>query len=403
MESSSTAFRRGSRDRAVRAGLSLSALLLSATAIAASAAAPSSGAEGGRLDQVHVRESKTGRRSLQSGVVVENGLANVRLTRDGKESRVDALAVERIVWGEVSPAFREGELLFERGDFEGAAAKFKLATDTEERAVVKAAARLRAAEALMEQGARDPSRLVDAQAELERFLADHANSRDVPEARQHQARVAWLAGDAARAGALFRSIFEAGAGATPAQGYPPLLCARAGLSAGEALLAAGDSLGAREVLGALKSMLGALKTQVPADSPEASAITAILAEAELGEGFALLANGQVRQAESFFQARLQNPTAVDARTRFGAMLGMAETHMADRNYSAARVLFARVAAIDFTDRDRGARATLRLAQATIELKEPDSPARARKWLDEVAGKFGDTPAAFTARQLLAKL
>lgn len=403
MESPSTAFRRGSRELAQRVGLSLSALFLSATAVVASAVTSAPSAEGGRLDQVYVRESKTGRRSLQSGVVVENGLARVRVTRDGKESRVDALDVERIVWGEVSPAFREGEILFERGDFEGAAAKFKLATDNEERAVVKAAARLRAAESLVEQGARDPSRFAEAQAELERFLADHADSRDVPEARERLARVVWLAGDAARAGALFRSIFEAGAGATPAQGYSPMLCARAGLEAGEALLAAGDSLGAREVLGALKSMLGTLKAQVPADSPESSAIAALLAQAELGEGFALLANGQVRQAESFFQARLQNPTAVDARTRFGAMLGMAETHMADRNYSAARVLFARVAAIDFTDRDRSARATLRLAQASIELKEPDSPARARKWLDEVVGKFGDTPSAFTARELLAKL
>jgi TolA-binding protein len=166
------------------------------------------------------------------------------------------------------------------------------------------------------------------------------------------------------------------------------------------MIAAGDTLASREILGVLKSGIASMRAQVQADSPASEELAALAAEADLGEGYVLIASGQHAQAESFFQSRLQNADSAGPTTRFGAMLGLSEAYAAGKKHAEARILFARVTAIDFTRRDRTARALLRLAQTTLELKESDADARARKWLTELLENYGDTPSASTARGLI---
>ena len=54
-----------------------------------------------------------------------------------------------------------------------------------------------------------------------------------------------------------------------------------------------------------------------------------------------------------------------------------------------------------TDRDREARALVRMAQCSVALTDPKDQARA--WLTEVSERFGDTPWAGKARELLKGL
>jgi TolA-binding protein len=406
MDRSPTVLRRGARRRSldlIRRRSVLSTFLLAAWFAAAPASPAAPVQDGQRPDQVHVHDKERDRRTVVTGVVVENTLTSVRVEREGKETRVDPVEVERITWGTVSPAFREAQVFYDRGDYENAAARFRQATDTEERDVTKAVARWRAGEALLELGASDPSRYAEALEEFQRFLADHPQNRHVPQVRMMQARATRLSGDAKAAGALYKSLYEEGASATPTPGYDRLLCMRAGLEAAESLIEAGETLGAREILGVLKSSISSMQPQVAADSAESEELARLAAEADLGEGYVLIANEQASQAESFFQSRLQNADSAGATMRYGAMMGLGEAYRAENKYNEARVLFARVSAIDFTNRDRSARALLRLAQTTLDLKEPDATARARKWLTELVESFGDTPSAGPARELLTTL
>lgn len=355
---------------------------------------------GTRPDQVYVHDAKSDRRSVVTGTVTENSLSKVVVQREGKESKLEPLEVDLIVWGEVSPAFREAKVFYERGDYENAAAKYRQATDVDERAVVKAEARHRAGESLLQLGATDPSKYAEALTEFGKFLEDHPDDRAVPEVRSLQARATLLNGDAAAAGALYRSLFESGSGQNPKPGYDRILCLQAGLAAGQALLAANDTLGAREVFGVLESGISSLQPQLAQGSPESQELARLAAEADLGEGYLLIAGGQPGQAETFFEARLRNADKAGATTRFGAMMGLAEAYAAGHKSAEARVLFARVASIDFTNRDRTARALLRLAQTTVELKEPESAANARKWLNDIVTYYGNTPSARAARENL---
>jgi hypothetical protein len=67
------------------------------------------------------------------------------------------------------------------------------------------------------------------------------------------------------------------------------------------------------------------------------------------------------------------------------------------------VEFAKVSALDHTDRDRVARALVGLADVTLKLADSTANADAKKWLGTVAELYGDTPAAAQAAALLQNL
>jgi len=372
--------------------------------------APAS-AQSGRLDQLFVQDTKGAMRQI-TGTVTSNGLEKVVVMRGDKEASFDNGRVDRIIWGQVSAAFREGQTYFDRGDFENAAAKFILATDEDERPVIQAAARLAAGEALMLLGSSNPSRFALAIDQFDIFIADHSANRDLPRARDLQARATLLRGeegDEKRAGELYRSLFEEGNSETPTKGYDQLSCLHAGLAAARALISAGETLPARETLGVLTSASRLLLTSSEEDSPERPKLEALVAEALLGEGFVFLASGQARQAATFFGAQLQNSNnGAPAAQRFGALLGLGEAALAQSAQDPAKLreaslYFAQVAGLDYTDRDRTAQALLRLAETLSRLGDSDAAVQVRLRLQTLIDEYGDTPSAATARTLLKAL
>jgi len=373
------------------AGLCLS-LLVGASALA----------QGGRPDQVFLKDSNR----KEIGQVTVNGLADVVLMQDGKERRLDNARVERIIWGAVCASFREGQTYFGRGDYENAAAKFALATSEDEREVIQAVARKLQGESLLLLSARDPSQVGEALSTFEKFLADHEDSRLVPEVRTLQARATLLRGDEgdmAAAGALYRSLFEAGTGSTPTQGYDRLQSFEAGLAAVRALTAAGETLAAREIAGVLASGINAMSTELEEGSAEAATLARLAAEAQLAEGFVLLAGDQGRQAETFFNSQLGQSAQGPAALRYGAMLGLGQALYAQEKYRQASVHFATVAAIDYTDRDRTASALHKLAETYMKLEDSDGTTQAKIRLRLILESFGDTPSAAPARKMLESL
>lgn len=354
------------------------------------------------LDTLYTLSARTGKRAVVTGTITEDGLAEVVLKRGDKETRVESSDVERIAWDASSASMREADVYFERGDFENAASRYKLAKDEEEREVVKAVASRRMGESLLRLGASDPTNFAGAVAEFDSFISTYPKNRALPQVRWMKARAALLAGDAATAAVEYGSLYNEGAGTTPSPGYDPLLCARAGVLGAQALLAKGDTLAARDMFGGVKSRLSAMLSQAEPGNAAAVELEMLAAEADLGEGFALIGSAQGAQAETFFTARLANADA-SATTRFGATLGLAESHYQQGEFSEARLLFARVAALDFTSRDRVALALLRVAQCRSELKDGEWKPAARAHIEEVLATYGDTPAAFEARQVLQTL
>ncbi len=373
------------------AGLCLS-LLVGASALA----------QGGRPDQVFLKDSNR----KEIGQVTVNGLADVVLMQDGKERRLDNARVERIIWGAVCASFREGQTYFGRGDYENAAAKFALATSEDEREVIQAVARKLQGESLLLLSARDPSQVGEALSTSDMFLAHHVHSRLVRVVRALPARATLLRGDEgdmAAAGALYRSLFEAGTGSTPTQGYDRLQSFEAGLAAVRALTAAGETLAAREIAGVLASGINAMSTELEEGSAEAATLARLAAEAQLAEGFVLLAGDQGRQAETFFNSQLGQSAQGPAALRYGAMLGLGQALYAQEKYRQASVHFATVAAIDYTDRDRTASALHKLAETYMKLEDSDGTTQAKIRLRLILESFGDTPSAAPARKMLESL
>jgi len=379
----------------------LSAALLASLAIAGSAAAQSE-----RPDQVTHAHPRTGRISTASGVVTQNALTGVRLEDEsGQEQRFAVADVRRIVWGTAPPSFREGQTYRERGDLERALANFRTAaSDASARPVVQAAARLEAAETLLERGALDPNEYTECVAECDRFLADHPENRAIPRVRWIKARATWLGGDPAAAAQLFLALYQEGANEPATEGYSRVACLEAGLEAAEAYLATSDTLAARELFAGLESafasMIAAL--DVTADPAHRARLEGGQGRAATGEGFCLLAAGEIEQAASFFENRL---AAAGAATEEGlaATLGLAEALLASGETRRAEVEFAKVSAIDHTSRDRTARALLGLARSSLQLMDQGSQAAARRWLTYLKEHLGDTPAARPAAELLATL
>lgn len=371
--------------RAPLAGLALVALAVGTPALTA------------QRDQVLYRNA-AGQAKTESGTVVENSLAKVRIDIGPRERDFETGSVDRVVFGDVPPAYAEGSAYFDRGDFENAAKQYQLAAgDASARDVVKAAARLRAAESWMRRGAADASAFVQAKTEAEVFLADSPNNRSVPEARALLGRATWLGGDPAAAAEVFRALYQEAQGAEPTPGYSYPVCYQSGVFAAEAFLATGDGATARTLFNELSGALATLLASLDADDPSRGLLTALHAKAQLGEGFCLLADGQNAQARTFFQGQLSAAGKSNSAQRFGAQLGLAEALLADGNARQAQIEFAQVSAIDYTDRDNVARALVGLAECALQLSDTDARKQADAWLQTVRDQYGDTPAVLRAQ------
>jgi hypothetical protein len=345
-------------------------------------------------DQVFVRKAGSSAVSIVSGTVTEDGRERVTVDVRGKEQKVPAADVERIAWGEVPPDYKEGVTFLDRGDHENAVARFRVAaTDASTRDVVQASARLLAAEALLGWGTKAPEHFREAALEAERYVQAYPEARELPRARMLRARATWLSGDPAAAGAQYRALWEESLAAQSETGF------RAGLMAARALLAAGDTLAAREIYTRLDTDLTALGAGPDGGGGVPKALEAIQAEARLGEGFVLAASDQGRQAVAFFEGRLGDPASTLATARSALALGYALSLLAEERPLAAQVWFAKVTALEPTDRDRIAAALVGMARCARASEKKAENLDAGVWLAEVVAHYGDTPAATVAREL----
>jgi len=356
-------------------------------------------AQAARPDHVLWRNAR-GQVSTIVGTVKENTLTNVVVDTGSGQRKLGALDVERIDFGDVPEPYTEGLAYQERNDFENAAAKLSLAAGSSEaRAVVRARARLLAAQAQLRRGADDPAAFGLALHECEQFLSEFPDNRDVPQARLLLGRAQRLSGDAAAAAQTYAELYREAGGAQPATGYPPRIGFQAGLAATEAYLALKDVTQARTIASGLDASIGAALAALAENDPLRAELDRLQSEARLCEGYSLLAAGSTSQAKTFFQGQIQGSESNAAR-RFGAKLGLGEALLAEGNARAAQIEFAQVSAIDHTSEDRVARALVGLAQTAIQLGAKDD---ARLWLDTVRTEHADTPAALKVAELTKQL
>jgi len=384
--------------------LTRTSLALPAASLVAAFVASLPAAGQGRQDHVAFADAQGQAKSFR-GTIQENSLSRVVIVEPGgRERTVQSSAVQRVDFGGVPPSYTEGLAYFDRGDFENAARQFQLAaSDASARPVVQAAARLHAARAWMRRGADDANAFGQAKDEAERFLADHPDNREVPAARALLARATWLSGDPAGAAELYRSLYqEAGdqeaGGGKPTTGYSLLDCYAGGLAAARAFLSADDADTARGLFAEISSGLTTVLSSLDEDDPQRLALTSVQSEARLGEGFCLLASGSASQARAYFQRRLDDDRSTSAE-RYGARLGLAEALLADGETRRAQIEFATVSAVDYTDRDRVARALIGLAECALRLADTDARQDAKLWLQTVRTQFGDTPSVLRAQEL----
>lgn len=367
-------------------------------------ASPLAAQESSRPDKIVRLNPRTGTVTTMSGTIVANSLDQVRWSNGGREEDFASEQVLEVIWGEVPASFRDGATYMSRGDFANAANMFRMAaTDGDAREVVQAAARANVAEALLALGATDPNQFAECITECERFLTDYPSNRQVPHVQWLKARATLLGGDLAGAATLFRAIYDAGATEPPTKGYSRRFSLLAGLDAARAYLAANDTAAARELFTALESGFAGLAAALDGDDhPDRPILAGAQGEAAVGEGLCLLADGDTARAVSFFEERIADSNASPAE-RYTARLGLARALQAEGRLRGAQIQFARVAALDYTDRDRSAAALVGLADCTIQLGDADAAASARKWLNQVKESYGDTPAAKRAAELLQTL
>ena len=357
----------------------------------------------GKPDQVFYRNAR-GDVRVDSGTITENTLSETVIAdADGDEKKRSSDVVVRIVFGRVPAAYADGDAYFQRADFENAAAKFRLvAGDDGASPVIRAASRLRAAETLMELAKTDATAFGEALSEVETFLADHADNRDVPHARTLQARATRMGGDAAAAAGLYKALFEEAGSGTPTEGYPLSVCYAAGVQAAECALESGDTDTAQALFDSITSSLPTVLGNLDEDDVERAPLRAAQSAARLGEGWILLAKEQHSQAVTFFRTQVQqvqNAPAGDAELRFGALLGLGESLLAAGEPREAQLQLAQVSSLDFSSRDRVARALVGLAAASLELPDANARAQAKGWVDTVLDRYADTPAVLAARAL----
>ncbi len=352
--------------------------------------------QAGPADRIFAKHRKTGKVQALTGVVTEAGLDGVKYTDPGDDSEsVAAIAVVQIQWGVVPNSFTDGETYAKRGEWESAVANFQTAaTDGDAREAVKAAARLRSLECMMEWGASEPARFTDAIAEADRFLADHSADWKVPTVRGMKARATWLTGDADGARDGYKSLFEAGKDG--AKGFAPLATAQAALEGARAALESAETSTARELFDLAGSAFDAIDSNDEATMAVAKggAEVARMAAAE-----SQLAKGDFSGAARGFESALRS-----AKTSAGkgtATLGLGRALLGEKKYTEAQIHLAWVAGLDHTSDDRRAAALLALGQALVGQEGGASLGKGS--LQRVAAEFGATPSAAKALKVLEGL
>lgn len=369
----------------------LGSLFLSG-AVALAAASP---AAAQKSDVVYRLNPRTGKTQAIQGTVTSDGLDKIEITlRDGDSKGYGSLEVIQVIWGDVPTEFEDGQKFGRRMDWENAVKSYQAAAESSNaRGPVKAAARMASVEAMISWGASQPARFADAVAEADRFLAEFTENRHLPSVRALKARAAWLSGDAEAARDGYRALHDAGSGG--ADGYPALMVAEAALSAGHAAIAAKDTGTARELFTAAEN---AFREIAAGDTVDATRAAAGVEEASLGESYSRIAREDFAGARGALERAVDKMETPAGRAAARLALGHCLVGLGE-NQAAIRVL-GWVSGLDHSNADRRAMALVALAQAEMGLGDKGRTA-AKAALDRVVASYGGTPAASTARAILA--
>lgn len=369
----------------------LGSLFLSG-AVALAAASP---AAAQKSDVVYRLNPRTGKTQAIQGTVTSDGLDKIEITlRDGDSKGYGSLEVIQVIWGDVPTEFEDGQKFGRRMDWENAVKSYQAAAESSNaRGPVKAAARMASVEAMISWGASQPARFADAVAEADRFLAEFTENRHLPSVRALKARAAWLSGDAEAARDGYRALHDAGSGG--ADGYPALMVAEAALSAGHAAIAAKDTGTAREFFTAAEN---AFREIAAGDTVDATRAAAGVEEASLGESYSRIAREDFAGARGALERAVDKMETPAGRAAARLALGHCLVGLGE-NQAAIRVL-GWVSGLDHSNADRRAMALVALAQAEMGLGDKGRTA-AKAALDRVVASYGGTPAAATARAILA--
>jgi TolA-binding protein len=382
----------------IQATLKTSAL--TSLAIGAALLGSVSAQEPSRPDQVFVLD-RTGEYRTVACEVQTDGLDEVIVTLRGKDKKYTSSKVSQVLFGTVPASYSDAQSYAARGDLDNALRQFRLAADdAEAREAVRAKARFEAGKVLMKAAAVAGASVSfdDAAAEFDRFLADFATSRLVPQARRLDARAKLLAGKAQAAGELGAAVLDQ-LDPSRKNAYTLPLCMSAGLEGARAFLYAGDLDAADALYKKIQAQLTTLMAEAEGD--ERAKLDGYSQAAQLGEGWRLLADGKAGQAAGFFQNKLRG--SLPGSLRYNARLGYAEGLLGQRKYREAQLEFAAVSGLDPTSRDDVAQALVGLARTAQDLLDSDSKDLAKVWLQSCIDQYGDTPAAQKARELAASL
>lgn len=350
----------------------------------------------GRVD---VLNSKGQVQPLSNAFIERETLDEVAFRRGSPEGRLETRRAElvvRVVHGRGSPTWESARSAREAGELIEAATLFTAAAGEDSPPWQAPLALLELAET---HAARGEAGRDEALAAVDRFLGEHAEHRELPRALLLKASLAAAAGDsAAMEGAVEQVLDLEGAGR-----IGPDWGVRAQLTLGNARLDAGDGRGAGDAFAQGGRLAQQALDELDGRADLRATLETLSLAARGGEGAALLADGQVAQARSFFQ-QLQRDGADDPAVAAAAGNGLALADFAEGQHKQAQLGFARVAVTGAAVPDEHAKALYYLGQCAEALAdaglEKGGRQKARTYYQEVQERYPASHWGRLARQAL---
>jgi len=331
----------------------------------------------------------------QSGTVISETLATVKLQRGESERSYDTKDVSAISYGPGSAAYESGLKALATNDLANAESLFAQAAGDSQPGWVAAHALLRQAEVAARRG---PTRLAQAREAIEQFLKRFPEHRLLPQALLDKARYAFLAGDAATSNA---AVSQAQQLAKDGK-VTPDWSVRAHLVLADLHLDAGDAKAASTAYAAAEQAAQAAQPGL-ADRPDlVPAVADLSLSARVGTASCMLAGGDLAGARAYY-SKLAGDGKDRADVQAAAANGLAECDFRDKGrLKEAQLGFARTAVTAFSVPSERARALYFLGRCAEELgkqnAEPDGRQKAAAYFKEVADRYPSTRWARLAQQ-----
>jgi TolA-binding protein len=344
----------------------------------------------GRIDVLNSRDQIA---PLAGATVVRETLQQVSFQRGGPDSKVETRKTElvvRVVYGQGSAAWEAGLAAREGNRLQEAATLFTTASHETEPSWVAPVALLELAEI---QALRGPENLATAQTAVERFLAEYSDHRLLPRALLLSARIAAQSGRMDRAREDVQKVIDL----AQQKSVTPDWAVRSQITLGQELLSSGDGVAAGDAFAAATLATESALRDLGRRADLLPAIEALGLSARSGAGGALLAQGQISSARSFFQ-QLAQDGGDDPAIAAAAGNGLAEADFKDNKLKDAQLGFTRIAVTGASIPDQHAKALYYLGRCASALdqkgQEKNGRQMARDYFSEVQARY---PASHWAR------